>query len=133
MCIGISPRFLLVLAFFASGVHAQEPGEKPPAKRWPPRLLLNSDCGTPVFYKFDENGGVTKLPAEEQLAMSQSSIDLSMLGKRHLKIARNGTRTASRKGRSAARMGFANPAKSSTSARSIGRRNARAPKRSTMS
>ena len=21
--------------------------------RWPPRILFNSDCGTPVFYKFD--------------------------------------------------------------------------------
>ena len=24
-----------------------------PALKWPPRLLLNSDCGTPVFYRFD--------------------------------------------------------------------------------
>ena len=23
------------------------------AGAWPPKLLLNSDCGTPVFYKFD--------------------------------------------------------------------------------
>ena len=41
----------LTFAFFAhpAAVNADE-GE---TDRWPPRLLLNSDCGTPVFYKFD--------------------------------------------------------------------------------
>ncbi|MEE3369989.1 MAG: hypothetical protein VX346_11650 [Planctomycetota bacterium] len=29
--------------------------------RWPPRLLLNSDCGTPVFYKFDAPMGEDQL------------------------------------------------------------------------
>ena len=28
---------------------------------WPPRLLLNSDCGTPVFYKFDAPMGEDQL------------------------------------------------------------------------
>ena len=28
-------------------------GDEPATVRWPPKLLLNSDCGTPVFYKFD--------------------------------------------------------------------------------
>ena len=41
-----------MLACFSSPapmLHADEPVPH----RWPPRLLLNSDCGTPVFYKFD--------------------------------------------------------------------------------
>ena len=28
-------------------------GDEPASAPWPPKLLLNSDCGTPVFYRFD--------------------------------------------------------------------------------
>ncbi|MDP7273901.1 MAG: hypothetical protein QF363_00370 [Planctomycetaceae bacterium] len=38
---------LLVIAICGWSVAAE------PVVKWPPRLLLNSDCGTPVFYRFD--------------------------------------------------------------------------------
>lgn len=40
---------LLLLVSISARLHADQPADS----RWPPRLLLNSDCGTPVFYKFD--------------------------------------------------------------------------------
>jgi len=46
---------LLIAATFLSGplVAAEPDRGEGRAARWPPRLWLNSDCGTPVFYRFD--------------------------------------------------------------------------------
>ncbi len=46
---------LLVAVAYLSGplVGAEPEGGEGQAVRWPPRLWLNSDCGTPVFYRFD--------------------------------------------------------------------------------
>ena len=41
----------LLLLLVPVGVHAYAEGTT--LERWPPRLLLNSDCGTPVFYRSD--------------------------------------------------------------------------------
>ena len=40
---------LIAVVLLASTLHSAEPKKK----AWPPRILLNSDCGTPVFYRFD--------------------------------------------------------------------------------
>ena len=40
---------LILLMSVCIRLHADESA----INRWPPRLLLNSDCGTSVFYKFD--------------------------------------------------------------------------------
>lgn len=49
----------LLVAYFScvAPVNCDEPG----ITRWPPKLLLNSDCGTPVFYKFDAPMGEDQL------------------------------------------------------------------------
>ena len=45
-------RFLL-LALIGSTVAGELYAADRPVPEWPPRLWLNSDCGTPVFYRFD--------------------------------------------------------------------------------
>lgn len=40
----------LLIVIPAGSLGAADP---PPLPKWPPRLWLNSDCGTPVFYRFD--------------------------------------------------------------------------------
>ena len=53
-------RFLL-LALIGSTVAAELAAADRPVPEWPPRLWLNSDCGTPVFYRFDAPMSVDQL------------------------------------------------------------------------
>ncbi len=46
-------RTIRLALLLLMSVGSRLPADEPAVNRWPPRLLLNSDCGTPVFYKFD--------------------------------------------------------------------------------
>ena len=51
----------LLLALVVSTLVGDLDAADRPVPNWPPRLWLNSDCGTPVFYRFDAPMSVDQL------------------------------------------------------------------------